>query len=84
MKAWEQDFFGLEDGQAYQKEKLRFYERILKPEMFEKLLAHVKSENEKLRAQMTKVDGTVDSFTAKAGYRVFRGSEFENWIVNNL
>lgn len=61
--------FPIEMGFKYQNEELARWEKLLKPEYFERLKAHVEVENESLTPEST-------------GYDVYRGNDFLNFILN--
>lgn len=74
--------FNLAAGFATQAQQLKEWQSILKEEVFAKLQNHCKELNEKL------IEGTATDCWGKllpqSGYSVFRGTDMDNWIHNNL
>lgn len=60
--------FTLEQGLKIQSEQLKEWEKIMKPEVYEKLKIYIDASNT----------------TATTGNQVLRGYSIQNWISNNL
>lgn len=61
--------FTVEEGLVIQAERLFRWKSILKPEKYEKLQLHIAEVNGKVM---------------KDGYSVYRGTDIDCWIFNNL
>lgn len=60
--------FTMNDALKVQKEQLKGWQKILKPEAFDKLQKHAEEKNK----------------ITKDPYKVFRGTDIHNFIHNNL
>ena len=56
------------EGLRVQAEQMKFWRSILKPSVYNKLVAYVASENLKL--------------TGDDGYQVMRGTDLDSWVKN--
>ena len=60
--------FTLEQGLKIQEDQLKQWQKIMKPEVYDKLKVYIVASNK----------------TAKTGNDVLRGYTIQNWISNNL
>ncbi len=71
------DKFDLERGFEVQREQLSRYEKVLKPEIFLRLKQFCDKKNDELKESYN------PSHTGN-GYLVFRGSDIDMFVQNNL